>query len=75
MHSYITMYTVYAIRYTSSYGTDKPTDEYKHMNLITLAAEFIYLETSAECAGPINRPTVVKGLNMWILIIVIFNWR
>ena len=28
-----------------------------------LAAKFIYLVTSAEYAGPINRTTTVKGLN------------
>ena len=27
-----------------------------------LAAEFIYLATSAECSEPINQPTAVKGL-------------
>ena len=30
-----------------------------------LATEFIYLTTSAKCAGPINRPTIVKGLTLW----------
>ena len=30
--------------------------------IIPLAAEFIYLATSAECAGPINRSTAVKWL-------------
>ena len=29
---------------------------------ISLAAEFIYLATTAESAGPINRSTAVKGL-------------
>ena len=29
-----------------------------------LAAEFIYQATSAECSGPTNRPTAVKGLNL-----------
>ena len=29
---------------------------------IPLVADFIYLATSAEFAGPINRPTAVKGL-------------
>ena len=28
-----------------------------------LAAEFIYLATSAECTGQINRPTAVKGID------------
>ena len=31
---------------------------------IPLAAEFMYLATSAECSGPINRPTTVKGLTV-----------
>ena len=33
---------------------------------IPLAAEFIYLATSAECTGSINRPTTVKWLIMLI---------
>ena len=29
-----------------------------------MAAEFIYLATSTECAGPINRPTAIKWLDL-----------
>ena len=32
-----------------------------------MAAEFIYLWTSAECAGPINRPTTFKWLKQLIM--------
>ena len=32
------------------------------MKSIPLTAGIIYLATSAECVGPINRPTAVKGL-------------
>ena len=35
------------------------------MKSIYLVAEFIYLATFAECAGPINQPTTVKGLR-WL---------
>ena len=44
--------------------------QYKNINPLT--AEFIYLAPSAECSGPVNRPTSVKGLdsmkklNWWI---------
>ena len=34
---------------------------------ISLAAEFIYLATSTECAGPISRPTAIKGLRSNLL--------
>ena len=33
------------------------------MKSIPLAVEFNYLATSAECAGPINRPFTVEGLD------------
>ena len=40
-----------------------------------LAAEFIYLATSAEYAVPINLPTAVKGIEKTILheIITVFS--
>ena len=38
-----------------------------------MKAEFIYLATSAKCAGPINRPTAVKGLKKTELNVQIVN--
>ena len=35
-----------------------------HINI--LAAEFIYLASSAECTGPINQPTAVKELSTYL---------
>ena len=37
-------------------------DSLEKRRLNPLAAAFIYLATSTECAGPIKRPTAVKGL-------------
>ena len=42
----------------------RPKKVWHLTNSILLAAEFIYLATSVECAGPINRPTTVKGLKI-----------
>ena len=41
------------------------------MKSITLAAEFIYLATSVECAGLINQPTAAKGLILEYIDVVI----
>ena len=38
------------------------------MKSIPLAAEFIYLATSAECAGPINWLTAVKELESGFVV-------
>ena len=37
------------------------------MKPIPLAAEFIYLATSAECAGPINQYIAVNNLKLFVL--------